>query len=194
MVEGKSGEAKEAAERKRAEAREVYLRAANRTPHLDEESTVGEVDAAAAGRKEAMTGTLDELARKKRWCLRSKPWWLEDVKQLCCELGESRRDWRSRPAAISRFKDARRKFCRGIQRAKRECWDRFLQESKGNDVWTATRYTTPRIDKAVKPWLTRTEMSRKDTMSVRKSFWPPSFPRCHWATMCLRKGEKPWNG
>ena len=32
--------------------------------------------------------------------------------------------------------------------AKRECWNRFLQEGKGNDVWTATQYMTPRIDKA----------------------------------------------
>jgi hypothetical protein len=34
MTAGKSGEAREAAERKRAEAREVYLLAANRTPLL----------------------------------------------------------------------------------------------------------------------------------------------------------------
>jgi hypothetical protein len=66
MIAGKSGEAREVAERKRAEAREVCLRAANRTPLLTEESSVEEVDAAATGVKEAITGTLDELAKKKR--------------------------------------------------------------------------------------------------------------------------------
>jgi len=64
---GKTGEAREAAERKRAEAREVYLRAASQTPLLNEDSTVEEVDKAAVGLKEAMIGTLDRLARKKRW-------------------------------------------------------------------------------------------------------------------------------
>ena len=145
---GKSGEAREAAERKRAEAREVYLRAGSRTPLLNDDSTVEEVDTAAAGLKEAMTGTLDELARKKRWCSRSKRWWSEDVKQLRHELGRARREFRHRPAGISRFKEARRNFWRAIRRAKRECWNRFLQEGKGNDVWTATWYMTPRIDKA----------------------------------------------
>ena len=98
MTAGKSGEAREVAERKRAEAREVYLRAANRTLLLNEESTVEEVDTAAAGLKEAMTGTLDELAKKKRWCSRSKRWWSEDLKQLRQELGTARREWKNRPA------------------------------------------------------------------------------------------------
>ena len=107
-----------------------------------------EVDKAAVGLKEAMTGTLDQLARKKRWCSRSKRWWSEDVKQLRHELGTVRREFRHRPAGISRFKEARCNFRRAIRRAKRECWNRFLQEGKGNDVWTAMQYMTPRIDKA----------------------------------------------
>jgi uncharacterized protein YeeX (DUF496 family) len=148
ITAGKSGEAWEIAERKRAEAREVYLLVANRTPLLDKDSTVEEVDTIAAGLKEAMTGTLDELANKKRWCSRSKRWWSEDLKQLRQELGNARRKWRNCPAGISRFKEARRNLRRGIRRSKRECWNRFLQESKGNDVWTAIRHTTSRIDKA----------------------------------------------
>jgi hypothetical protein len=148
MTAGKTEEAREAAERKRAEATEVDLRAANRTPLLNEESMVEEVDTAATGVKEAMTGTLDELAKKKRWCSRSKRWWSEDLKQLRQELGSARREWKHRPAGISRFKEARRNFRRGIRWAKWECWNWFLQECKGNNVWTATRYTTLRIDKA----------------------------------------------
>jgi hypothetical protein len=72
MTAGKSGEAREVAERKRAEAREVYLRAVNRNPLLNDQSTAEEVNIAAAVLKETMTGTLDELAKKKRWCSRSK--------------------------------------------------------------------------------------------------------------------------
>jgi hypothetical protein len=105
------------------------------------------VDIAAADLREAMAGTLDELAKKKRWCSRSKRWWSEDLKELRRELGKARREWKNRPAGLSRFREARRNFRKGIRRAKRECWNRFLQEGKGNDLWTATRYTTPRIDK-----------------------------------------------
>jgi hypothetical protein len=147
MIPGKSGEAQEVAERKKAEAREEYLQEANRTPLLDEYSTVQEVDAVAAGLKEAMTETLAELPKKNRWFSRSKCSRLEDLEHLRQELGRARREWKNRPAGIIRFKEARRNFWRGIRRAKRECWKRFLQESKGNDDWTATRYTTPTIDK-----------------------------------------------
>jgi hypothetical protein len=148
MTVGKTGEAREIAVRKRAEVREVYLQAANRIPTLDDNSTVEEVDIVAAELKDAMTGTLDELAKKKRWCLRSKRWWSEDLKQFRQELGKARREWRNHPAGISRFKEVRRNLRRGIWRAKRECRNWFLQEGKGNDIWTATRYTTPRIDKS----------------------------------------------
>jgi len=63
-----------------------------------------------AGLKEVMIGTLDQLARKKRWCSRSKRWWSEDVKQLRHDLGRARREFRHRPAGISRFKEARPNF------------------------------------------------------------------------------------
>ena len=42
---------------------------------------------------------------------------------------------------------ARREFQRAIRKAKRDCWNRFLQEADGYKVWTAARYTMPRIDK-----------------------------------------------
>ena len=107
---GKSGEVREVVERKKVETRVVYLQAANRTPLLNDDSTVEEVDMVAAGLKEAMTETLDELAKKKRWCSRSKRWWSEDLKQLRQELGTARREWRNRPASISCFKEAKRNF------------------------------------------------------------------------------------
>ena len=73
---------------------------------------------------------------------------MEEVKQLRRELGKSRREFRNCPAGISRFKETSHNFWRGVRRAKQEYWNRFMQEGKGNDVWTATQYTTPRIDKA----------------------------------------------
>jgi len=49
---------------------------------------------------------------------------------------------------MSRVQEARRQLRRAIRKAKRDCWNCFLQESSGNDVWMAAGYTEPRIDKA----------------------------------------------
>jgi len=87
---------------------------------------------AAGPLREAMAVTLDAHARKKRWCSRSKPWWCEDLRELRKELGRAR--WKWRVAGISRVKAARREFWRAIRRAKRDCWNQFLQEADGNKV------------------------------------------------------------
>ena len=138
-------EEKKKIEERRARARECYLAGVGRSPTLTDDSTREEVTEAAGSLREAMTVTLDEHARKKRWCSRSKPGWCEELKDLRKELGRARRKWRV--AGISRVKAARREFRRAIMKAKRDCWNRSLQEADGNKVWTVAAYTTPRIDK-----------------------------------------------
>jgi len=73
----------------------------------------------------------------------SEPWWTEDLAELRKKLGRERR----RPAGIGRVQNARRNLRRAIRKAKRECWNRFLQDAGAKEVWTAAGYTTPRIDK-----------------------------------------------
>ena len=85
-------------------------------------------------------------ARAKRWCSRSKLWWTPELKDLRKDLGRARRDRRTK--CMSRMQEARRQLRRAIRKAKWDCWNRFLQESSGKDVWTAAGYTRPRIDKA----------------------------------------------
>jgi len=138
-------EEKEKAQERRRRARECYIGMAGQTPILTDDSIQEEVVKAAGVLREAMTATLDQHAKKKRWCSRSKPWWNPDLKELRKELGMARRKWRV--AGISRVQAARREFQRAIRKAKRDCWNRFLQEADGNKVWTAARYTSPRIDK-----------------------------------------------
>jgi len=138
-------EEKKKVEGRRAKARESFLVGVGRTPILSDESTKEQVTEAAGSPREVMTATLDEHARKKRWCSRSKPWWCEELKELRKGLGRARRKWRV--AGISRVKAARREFRRAIRKVKRDCWNRFLQEADGNKVWTVAAYMTPRIDK-----------------------------------------------
>jgi len=131
---GKEGEEKEAAEGKRVQAQECYRRGCSTSPIMDDRSTKEEVDQAVALR-EAMMGTLEQHARAKRWCSRSKRWWTPELKDLRKALGRARRDRRTK--GMSRVQEARRQLRRAIRKAKRDCWNRFLQESSGKDVWTA---------------------------------------------------------
>ena len=71
--ESKEEEKKMVAER-RAKARECYVGMVGRTPILSDDSATKDVVKAAGVLRETMSMTLDEHARKKRWCSRSKPW------------------------------------------------------------------------------------------------------------------------
>jgi len=140
---GKSEEEQTAIREKKAATQQCFLRAGGKTGVLDDTSSAAQVEEAAVALQEAMVGTLNSHARRKRWCSRSKPWWTEDLAELRKELGRERR----RPAGIGRARDARRNLRRAIQKAKKACWNRFLQEAKGGEVWVAASYTAPRLDR-----------------------------------------------
>ena len=141
---GKNGSDTKAVEEMRAKVQAFFQRGVGETPILMDVSTTWEVDMAAAALREVMMATLDNFAKKKRSCARSKRWWTEDLAKLRRELGRKRR----RPAGIGRAWEGRHNMRRAIRKAKPDCWNRFLQEAKGNDVWTPAGYTSPRIDKA----------------------------------------------
>jgi len=171
-------EEKKKAEERQRKARECYLAGAERTLILSDDSTKEEVREAAGSLREAMTVTLDEHARKKHWCSRSKPWWCEDLKELRKDLGRARRKWKV--AGISRVKAVRREFRRAIRKAKRDCWNRFLQEADGNKVWRAAAYTTPRIDKTGQALVREdgsiAEGHHEREQAILQSHFPPGPP------------------
>jgi hypothetical protein len=126
-------------------ARDCYVEMASETPILSDVSTTDEVVTAAGALREAITIILDQHARKKRWCSRSGPWWNADLRELRKDWGRARRKWRV--AGISWVNVIGQELRRAIRKAKRDCWNKFLQEADGNKVWTAAGYTVPRIDK-----------------------------------------------
>ena len=140
---GKDEKGREKAEKKRREAREAFIRLSGDSGPLDDASTVEQVDVEAVALRTAMTATLNEHARHRRWCSRSKRWWNDELRDLRATLGRAkrRRNW-------GRIRSARRELRSAIRKAKKDCWNTFLQGAEGNDVWTATRYTSVSIDKA----------------------------------------------
>ena len=45
--------------------------------------------------------------------------------------------------------EAKKALKKVIKRARKECWDDFLNRAKGEDVWAVTRYTKPQRSAAV---------------------------------------------
>jgi len=52
-----------------------------------------------------------------------------------------------RPAGIGRLRGARRNLRRAIRNAKKECWNKFLQEAKGGEVRMVAIYTAPKLNR-----------------------------------------------
>ena len=42
------------------------------------------------------------------------------------------------------YKKERNAFCDQIRKARRECWNNFLERATGDDLWTVIRYTRGR--------------------------------------------------
>ena len=73
---------------------------------------------------------------------------------------------------------ARRDVRRSIRRAKKNCWDNFLENASGEDVWTAVRYTNPKLDGSAKPLINgkRTAVTRDDKEQVILATAFPDLP------------------
>ena len=123
-----------------------------------------------------MTSILDEFAKQRRVCLRSKRWWNEEIAELRNAKGRAlRTNWGLRHEAA---RVARRDLRRTTRRAKKNCWDNFLENASGEDVWTAARYTNPKLDDSAKPLINgeRTAVARDDKEQCSWS-QPSRIPR-----------------
>jgi hypothetical protein len=75
---------------------------------------------------------LDDIFGRTRWSPRAKRWWRTEHEEERDILGEARR---TTPPSSDQFKQARNRWLRAIRKAKRECWERFLQASDPGAVW-----------------------------------------------------------
>jgi hypothetical protein len=75
-------------------------------------------------------------------------------------------------------KTARRELRWTIRKAKRECWQGFLQEAQGEQVWQALRYTSPRMNSTTQALKdehgeTAATIAEKEELIVRSAFPTP---------------------
>jgi hypothetical protein len=71
---------------------------------------------------------LDETFGRKTWSPHAKRWWNDD-------LDKQRKQLLSLPRHSPEFKAARFKWFKVVRKAKRECWENFLQESDPDRIW-----------------------------------------------------------
>jgi hypothetical protein len=76
------------------------------------------------------TRFLDDEFGRKRWSPPAKRWWND-------KLDQERKDLLSLPDKSQEYKTARAQWFKSIRRAKRECWEDFLQHRDSDLVWKA---------------------------------------------------------
>jgi hypothetical protein len=74
------------------------------------------------------TKFLDEEFGRKRWSPVAKRWWSD-------ELDKERNRLLGIPRNSVAYKAARAQWFKTIRKAKRECWEEFLQQSDTDAVW-----------------------------------------------------------
>jgi len=94
------------------------------------------------------------------------------------------------PAVIGRVQEARRNLRRATRQAKRECWSRFLQEARGSDVWTATGYTSPRIDKAGQALVAEDGTSPESHHKLEKAILAAHLPKSPPGSYAPKEGGR----
>ena len=111
---------------------------------------------------EWIESTLTEILNKNCKLVRvtpySKRWWNKEVETARRSLAKEKRTWEKITLDKEKFKQARNAFYRIVRKAKRECWQNFLegeeeisdpsknQPEDKNRCWIALKYTKPQTN------------------------------------------------
>ena len=112
-----------------------------------------------------MEETLNQHAKKRRACARSKVWWTQEIASLRKKRGQAARERRQHPAT---FQEAKRALRRAIRRARKECWNNFVQRADTDQVERAVKYTAPRLEGKVQTLVD--EEGTKECMVIAAAF------------------------
>jgi len=134
-------EEKEKRERVRREARATWEKEAGPAPGAL--WSRADIDKEAVNIRQAMEVALNAHAKKRRVCVRSKAWWTNEIAELRKKRGRAVREKRQNPAA---YGEAQRTLRRAIRRAKKSCWEEYVQGADKEQLWKAVRYTAPRLE------------------------------------------------
>ena len=80
---------------------------------------------------------------RKRISERSKPWWSDELKISRKEMTKYRRKWKrySDIQSEQEYQEARANYYYEVKKAKSNCWNNFLENASGKDIFKAFQYT-----------------------------------------------------
>ena len=110
--------------------------------HLNDNSTAEDLEDEIEWIQATLVDILNENMKVITICARSKRWWNDDIKAKRQNLGRATRRRRGE-GGQEEEKGAKKALKRAIKKARRECWEDFLNRAEGEDVWAITRYTKP---------------------------------------------------
>ena len=90
---------------------------------------------------------------KTKICAKSKNWWSQDLSGLRKIMCRHRREWKNNPSYFSHqtFRHSRIEYFHAIRKAKQQTWLAFLENAANKDVFTAYKYTKPRMFEKIPP-------------------------------------------
>lgn len=153
----------------------VWSLKADSRPILDDNATLESLEEEISWIQTKLVEVLDEHVRKITICTRSKRWWNEDIRTKRSQLGRISRFRKAGKASQAAVREAKKALRRSIRRARRECWERFLEEADGNDIWAVPRYTRPQRSAAV-PTISHRGVIAEDNSAKARILMDISFP------------------
>ena len=78
---------------------------------------------------------------KKRVTEYSKCWWNDELKILRKELSITRKNWKEKLVSRQEYRQARTKYFQQIRLEKAKCWNTFLENAIGKEIFKAFNYT-----------------------------------------------------
>lgn len=152
-------------------------------------STIEDLDIEVEWFESRLTELLDNHAKITRVTAYSKRWWNEKVAEARKSWAKTKRKFGRDEIHKDEFRQARNLYYRTIRKAKRLCWQNFLQGKEGdtsqqpqildpNRCWTTLKYTKPLLFKTT-PALkdvdgnVATSMKAKEALVYRSAFPKP---------------------
>ena len=110
---------------------------------LSDTAGVDQLEEEAQHIQDSMVRVLDMHARKIRLCARSKKWWSEVIQERRRDLGRVSRLKRRGRADQAAIRQARNAYKKEQRAAQKQSWEKFLDNAKGENVWSVAQYTKP---------------------------------------------------
>ena len=129
------------------------------------------------------------IPRKKPFS-KSKAWWTKELTSLRRQYGKARKSWKKSPNHDTHraYLEARNSYFQEVKLAKTSCWNTFLENAQGKEIFKAFSYTKKRLLPRL-PVLNYEEKLATSFQDKCHAFMgtlfkkPPSADPIDWATL-----------